>query len=160
MASWTLVFSNVLNEHKDSFIAAKGNSFIRACILKMIKDVIGSSKAAKDPCVMLPKKNLWKAVCMYYLDFLEDDEDCKAEEEIIEGGHKDRSAPDAVTVEMVREQENDKPEEAGKYKTEFSAFDVIQKLFKDKFEEYDKQHHDTSNLKSMGQRTKLAWEWH
>lgn len=60
MASWTLVFSNVLNEHKDSFVAAKGNSGIRARILKTIKDAIGSSEAAKDPCVMLPEKNLRK----------------------------------------------------------------------------------------------------
>ncbi|KAG1752330.1 uncharacterized protein EDB91DRAFT_1243106 [Suillus paluster] len=160
MASWTLVFSNVLNQHKDSFVAAKGNSAIRARILKVIKDAIGSSEAAKDPCVMLPEKNLRKAVHTYYLDFLEDDEDCKAEEEIIEGGHKDRSAADAVTVEMVRERENDKPEEAGKYKTEFSSFDVAQKLFKDEFGEYDKMHCDTSDQKSMGQRTKLARAWH
>ncbi|KAG1797833.1 uncharacterized protein HD556DRAFT_1306422 [Suillus plorans] len=160
MASWTLVFSNVLNEYKDSFVAAKGNSVIRARILKTIKDAIGSSEAAKDPCVMLPEKNLAKAVRAYYLDFLEDDEDRKAEEEIIEGGTKDTSAPDAVTVEMVRQREDDKPEDAGKYKTEFSGFDVVQKLFKDEFAEYDKQHRDTSNPKSMGQRTRLARMWH
>jgi hypothetical protein len=56
MASWTLVFSNVLNEHNDSFVAARGNSAIRAHILKMIKDAIGSSEAVKDSCVMLPEK--------------------------------------------------------------------------------------------------------
>ncbi|KAG1819878.1 hypothetical protein EV424DRAFT_1616755 [Suillus variegatus] len=154
------VSNNVLNEHKDSFVAAKGNSVIRARILKTIKDAIGSSEAAKDPCVMLPEKNLRKAVRAYYLDFLEDDEDRKAEEEIIEGGTKDTSAPDAVTVEMVRQREDDKPEDAGKYKTEFSGFDVVQKLFKDEFAEYDKQHRDTSNPKSMGQRTRLARMWH
>ncbi|KAG1785443.1 uncharacterized protein HD556DRAFT_1450758 [Suillus plorans] len=157
---WTDCWSNVLNEHKDSFVAAKGNSVIRARILKTIKDAIGSSEAAKDPCVMLPEKNLRKAVRAYYLDFLEDDEDRKAEEEIIEGGTKDTSAPDAVTVEMVRQREDDKPEDAGKYKTEFSGFDVVQKLFKDEFAEYDKQHRDTSNPKSMGQRTRLARMWH
>ncbi|KAG2048691.1 hypothetical protein BDR06DRAFT_1024266 [Suillus hirtellus] len=105
--------------------SAKGSSGIRARILKTIKDAIGSSEAAKDPCVMLPEKNLCKAVRAYYLDFLEDDEDRKAEEEIIEGGTKDTSAPDAITVEMVRQREDDKPEDAGKYKTEFSGFDVI-----------------------------------
>jgi hypothetical protein len=94
------------------------------------------------------------------LDFLEDDEDHKAEEEIIEGGTKDRSAPDAVTIEMVRQREDDKPEDAGKYKAEFSGFDVIQKLFKDESAEYDKQHRDTSNPKSMSQRTRLAYMWH
>ncbi|KAG1731150.1 hypothetical protein EDB19DRAFT_1831807 [Suillus lakei] len=151
---------DMLNQHKDSFVAAKGNSVIRAHILKTIKDAIGSSDAAQDPCVMLPEKNLWKAIHTYYLDFLEDDKDRKAKEEIIEGGHKDRSAADAVTVEMVRERENEKPEEAGKYKTEFSGFDVAQKLFKDKFGEYDKMHCDTTNQKSMSQRTKLAWAWH
>ncbi|KAG2115300.1 uncharacterized protein F5147DRAFT_758686 [Suillus discolor] len=101
MTSWTLVFNNVLNEHKDSFVAAKGNSIIRAHILKTIKDAIGSSEAAKDPCIMLPEKNLQKAVRAYYLDFLKDDED-----------------------------------------------------------QYDKQHRDTSNSKSMGQRTRLAYMWH
>lgn len=94
------------------------------------------------------------------MDFLEDDEDRKAEEEIIEGGTKDTSAPDAVTVEMVRQSEDDKPEDAGKYKTEFSSFNVVQKLLKNEFAEYDKQHRDTSNPKSMGQRTRLARMWH
>ncbi|KAG1866801.1 hypothetical protein F4604DRAFT_1927769 [Suillus subluteus] len=160
MASWTLVFRDTLNKHQDAFVAAKGNSSMRARILKKIKDTIVNSETAKDPCIMLPEKNIRKAVCTYYLDFLEDDEDRKVEEEIIEGGHKDRSAPDAVTVEMVRDWENDKPEDAGKYKTEFSGFDVVQKLFKDKFGEYDKQCRNTSDLKSMGQRTKLARTWH
>jgi hypothetical protein len=73
---------------------------------------------------------------------------------------KDRSAPDAVTVEIVRQREDDKPEDAGKYKTEFSSFDIIQKLFKNEFAEFDKQHRDTSDLKSMGQRTRLAHTWH
>ncbi|KAG1866101.1 hypothetical protein F4604DRAFT_1682844 [Suillus subluteus] len=160
VASWTLVFRDTLNEHQDAFVAAKGNSSMRAHILKKIKDTIVNSETAKDPCIMLPEKNIRKAVHTYYLDFPEDDKDRKVEGEIIEGGHKDRSAPDAVTVEMVRDRENDKPEDAWKYKTEFSGFDVVQKLFKDEFGEYDKQHRDTSNLKSMGQRTKLAHMWH
>jgi hypothetical protein len=94
------------------------------------------------------------------LDFLEDDEDRKAEEEIIGGVTKDRSAPDAVTIEMVRQREDNKPEDAGKYKIEFSGFNIVQKLSKDEFAEYNKQHRDTSDLKSMGQRIRLAHTWH
>ncbi|KAG1823148.1 hypothetical protein EV424DRAFT_1538642 [Suillus variegatus] len=124
MASWTLVFSNVLNKYKDSFVAAKGNSAMRAHIIKTIKDAIGSSETVQDLCVVLPKKNIWKAICVYYLNFLEDDEDFKAVKEIIKRETKDLSAPDAITVEMVRQQEDDKPEDAGKYKTEFSSFDA------------------------------------
>ncbi|KAG2128963.1 uncharacterized protein EDB93DRAFT_1108848 [Suillus bovinus] len=114
MASWTLVFSNILNEHKDSFVAVKGNSAMRAHILEAIKDAIDSSEAAKDSCIMLSERNLQKAIYAYYLNFLKDNKDCKAEEKIIERGTKDRSASDA-----------------------------------DEFSEYDKQHKDTSNLKSM-----------
>jgi hypothetical protein len=94
------------------------------------------------------------------LDFLEDDEDRKAEEEIIGGVTKDRSAPDAVTIEMVRQREDNKPEDAGKHKIEFSGFNIVQKLSKDEFAEYNKQHRDTSDLKSMGQRIRLAHTWH
>lgn len=98
-----------------------------------------------------------QTVYTYYLDFLKDDENYKTEEEIIEERYKDRSISDTVTVEMVRQWENEKPEDAGKYKTEFSSFDVIQKLFKNNFREYDKQHCDTSDLKPIGQRTKLVY---
>jgi hypothetical protein len=33
-------------------------------------------------------------------------------------------------------------------------------LFKEEIEEYDKKYHDTSDLRSMGTRTKLVWSWY
>ncbi|KAG2739973.1 hypothetical protein P692DRAFT_20754193 [Suillus brevipes Sb2] len=58
MASWTLVFRDVLNEHQDAFVSAKGYTSTRARILKTIKDTIVNSETAKDPCIMLPGKNI------------------------------------------------------------------------------------------------------
>ncbi|KAG1809904.1 uncharacterized protein HD556DRAFT_1302319 [Suillus plorans] len=88
-------------------MTAKGNSAIRACILKTIKDAIGSSEVAKDPCVIFSEKNLCY-LCLFF-GLLEDDEDCKIEEEIIKGGTKDRFTPDAVTVKMVMSPKVKKP---------------------------------------------------
>jgi hypothetical protein len=53
-------------------VAARGNSAIRAYILKTIKDAIGSSEAVKDPCVMLPENNLQKVsfIIMFYTNLI------------------------------------------------------------------------------------------
>ncbi|KAG0695619.1 hypothetical protein DFH29DRAFT_879912 [Suillus ampliporus] len=160
MADWTQVFKGVLDGHKIAYVSAKGNPAKRATILKSIKDTIVESNQAKDPSTMLPDNNFWKAIRTYYLRFLEDDEDRDLEQKIIEGGHKLTSGPGIVTVDMVRDRKDDKPLDAGAYKTEFSAFNVAQKLFKEEIGDYDKKHRDTSDLKSMGTRTKLVQSWY
>ncbi|KAG2342384.1 hypothetical protein BDR05DRAFT_949041 [Suillus weaverae] len=109
---------------------------------------------------MLPDKNLRKAICTYYLWFLEDDKDRDDEQKIIEGGPKLMTGPGIVTVDMVRDRQDDKPLDAAAFKSEFSPFDVTQKLFKEEIGEYDKKHCDTSDLRSMGTRTKLVWSWY
>ncbi|KAG1884758.1 hypothetical protein F4604DRAFT_1676850 [Suillus subluteus] len=125
--------SAVLDEHKIAYVSAKGNATKRATILKSIKDTIVQTDQAKDPSTMLPDNNLRKAIHTYYLRFLEDDEDCDLEEKIIQGGHKLMSGPGIVTVDMVKDQE---------------------------IGEYDKKHCDTSDLRSMGTRTKLVQSWY
>lgn len=60
--SWTLVFHDVLTEHKDAFVVAKGNSLIRACILKTIKDNIVNSEIVTDLYIMFSKKNIQVAI--------------------------------------------------------------------------------------------------
>ncbi|KAG1822065.1 uncharacterized protein BJ212DRAFT_1477894 [Suillus subaureus] len=92
--------------------------------------------------------------------FLEDDEDWDLKEKIIQEGHKLPSGPGIVTVDMVRDQEDDKPMDAAAVKTQFSPFDVTQKLFKEGIGKYDKKHHDISDLRSMGTRTKLIQSWY
>lgn len=54
------MFGSLLSEHKDAFVAAKGNHPARAEILKTIKDMMLNSENATNPCIMLPKKNLRK----------------------------------------------------------------------------------------------------
>ncbi|KAG2057807.1 hypothetical protein BDR06DRAFT_969145 [Suillus hirtellus] len=100
------------------------------------------------------------AIHTYYLQFLEDDEDRDLKEKIIQEGHKFPSGPGIVTVDIVRDREDDKPLDAVAFKTEFSPFDVTQKLFKEEIGEYDKKHRDTSDLRSMGTRTKLVQSWY
>ncbi|KAG1803232.1 uncharacterized protein BJ212DRAFT_1304633 [Suillus subaureus] len=156
MADWTHVFKAVLDEHKISYVSAKGNPAERAKILKNIKDTILESNEAKDPLTMLPGNNIQKAIHTYYLHFLEDDEDCDLEQKIIEGAHKLTSGAGIITVDMVKDCQDDKPLDAAAFKTEFLTFDVTQKLFKEEIGEYDKKHHDISDLRSMGTRTKLA----
>ncbi|KAG1822765.1 uncharacterized protein BJ212DRAFT_1477180 [Suillus subaureus] len=160
MADWTHVFKAVLDEHKIAYVSTKGNATKRAMILKSIKDTIFQTDQVKDPSTMLPDNNLRKAICTYYLRFLEDDEDQNLEEKIIQGGHKLMSGPGIVTVDMVKDHKDDKPLNAAAFKTKFSPFDVTQKLFKEEIGEYDKKHHDTSDLRSMGTRTKLVWSWY
>ncbi|KAG1857787.1 hypothetical protein F4604DRAFT_1931277 [Suillus subluteus] len=150
----------VLDEHKIAYVSAKGNTTKRATILKSIKDTIVQTDPAKDPSTMLLDNNLRKAIRTYYLRFLEDDEDCDLEEKIIQGGHKLMSGPGIVTVDMVKDHKNDKPLDAAAFRTEFSPFDVAQKLFKEEIGEYDKKHHDTSDLRSMETRTKLVQSWY
>ncbi|KAG1849745.1 hypothetical protein F4604DRAFT_1934773 [Suillus subluteus] len=150
----------VLDEHKIAYVSTKGNATKRATILKSIKDTIVQTDQAKDPSTMLPDNNLRKAICTYYLRFLEDDEDHNLEEKIIQGGHKLMSGPDIVTVDMVKDHKDDKPLDAAAFRTEFSPFDVAQKLFKEEIGEYDKKHHNTSDLRSMGTRTKLVRSWY
>jgi hypothetical protein len=94
------------------------------------------------------------------LRFLEDDEDREDEEKIIQGGPKVTSGPGIVTVDMVKDRQDDKPLDAAAFKSEFSPFDVAQKLFKEEIGEYDKKHRDTSDLRSMGTRTKLVRSWY
>ncbi|KAG1858083.1 hypothetical protein F4604DRAFT_1931115 [Suillus subluteus] len=160
MADWTHVFKAVLDEHKIAYVSAKGNTTKRATILKSIKDTMVQTDQAKDPSTMLPNNNLRKAIRTYYLRFLEDDEDQDLEEKITQGGHKLMSGPGIVTVDMVKDRKDDKPLDAAAFKTEFSPFDVAQKLFKEEIGEYDKKHRNTSDLRSMGTRTKLVWSWY
>ncbi|KAG1841753.1 hypothetical protein F4604DRAFT_1939270 [Suillus subluteus] len=160
MADWTHVFKAVLDEHKIAYVSAKGNATKRATILKSIKDTMVQTDQAKDPSTMLPNNNLRKAIRTYYLRFLEDDEDQDLEEKITQGGHKLMSGPGIVTVDMVKDRKDDKPLDAAAFKTEFSPFDVAQKLFKEEIGEYDKKHRNTSDLRSMGTRTKLVWSWY
>ncbi|KAG1777143.1 hypothetical protein EV702DRAFT_1045535 [Suillus placidus] len=150
----------ILDEHKIAYVSAKGNVTKRATILKSIKDTIVQSDESKDPSTMLPDKNLHKAIRTYYLWFLEDDEDCDDEQKIIEGGPKLVTGPGIVTVDMVRDCQDDKPLDAAAFKSEFLPFDVAQKLFKEEIGEYDKKHHDTSDLRFIGTRTKLVRSWY
>ncbi|KAG2127256.1 uncharacterized protein EDB93DRAFT_1257138 [Suillus bovinus] len=136
MANWTHIFKSVLDEHEGAYVSAKGNMAKRATILKTIKDTIVETDRVKDPSIMLSDKNFWKE------------------------GYKLPSGPGIVTVDMVRDREDDKPLDAAAFKTEFSPFDIAQKLVKEEIGEYDKKHHDTSDLRSMGTRTKLVRSWY
>ncbi|KAG1819828.1 uncharacterized protein BJ212DRAFT_1298235 [Suillus subaureus] len=88
-------YKSVLDEHKVTYVSAKGNTAKRATILKTIKNTIVETDQAKNPSIILPDKNFRK--------FLEDDEDQDLKEKIIQEGHKLPSGPGIVTVDMVRD---------------------------------------------------------
>jgi hypothetical protein len=60
----------------------------------------------------------------------------------------------------VRGREDDKPLTAGAYKKDFGPFEVASFLFKNEIADYDKKNRDTSDLKTMGERTKLVRKWY
>ncbi|KAG0698281.1 hypothetical protein DFH29DRAFT_1002933 [Suillus ampliporus] len=112
MAKWHTSFKGILALHQDGF------------------DHIVTENQSQDESVELPKA-LKKAIRRHYHQFLTDEDDIRAEEELLE------DEPCGPSPEE-REAEA-RPKDAAFYKREANDWDVVQKLFKQEMDEYDKE---------------------
>ncbi|KAG1863116.1 hypothetical protein F4604DRAFT_1683705 [Suillus subluteus] len=114
-----------------------------------------AKKARKQDSEDLPK-GLKKAIRRYYLQFLTDTDDRRAEQEVL--GDEPEEEPSGVSPED-RELAA-RPKDAGFYKKELNAWDVAQKLFKQEMDDYDKEQQQKKGMQhSIKYRTGHAREW-
>ncbi|KAG1887372.1 hypothetical protein F4604DRAFT_1675340 [Suillus subluteus] len=153
LAQWYESFEPTLARHQDDFVTALPQS--RGSILKTIRDeIVTRHKSLEDP-VVLPKA-LKKAIRRYYLQFLTDEEDIRAEQEIL--GDEQEQEPCGVSPE--EREAVACPKDAGFYKKELTDWDVAQKLFKVEMDDYDKEEQSKLGVKhSIKYRTGHARDW-
>ncbi|KAG1858927.1 hypothetical protein F4604DRAFT_2037785 [Suillus subluteus] len=153
LAQWYESFEPTLARHQDDFVTALPQS--RGSILKTIRDeIVTRHKSLEDP-VVLPKA-LKKAIRHYYLQFLTDEEDIRAEQEIL--GDEQEQEPCGVSPE--EREAAARPKDAGFYKKELTDWDVAQKLFKVEMDDYDKEEQSKLGVKhSIKYCTGHARDW-
>ncbi|KAG0693962.1 hypothetical protein DFH29DRAFT_1006752 [Suillus ampliporus] len=153
MAEWYDSFEPTLARHQDDFVAALPQTC--GSILKTIRDeIVTRHKSLEDP-VVLPKA-LKKAIRRYYLQFLTDEEDIRAEQQIL--GDEQEQEPCGVSPEEREAVAH--PKDAGFYKKELTDWDVAQKLFKVEMDDYDKEEQSKLGVKhSIKYRTGHARDW-
>ncbi|KAG1764088.1 hypothetical protein EV702DRAFT_1216922 [Suillus placidus] len=153
MDEWYESFEAILALHEDEFVAA--SSQMRGSILKTIhNEIVTRHKSLEDP-VVLPKA-LRKAIRRYYLQFLTNEDDIRAEEQIL-GDEQDR---ETCGVSPEEREVAARPKDAGFYKKELSDWDVAQKLFKAEMDDYDKEEQSKLGVKhSIKFRTGHARDW-
>ncbi|KAG1718762.1 hypothetical protein EDB19DRAFT_1920080 [Suillus lakei] len=138
---------------KDDFVAALPDT--RGKILKIVCDEIVTMHDSLEDPVVLPKR-LKKAIRRYYLQFLTDKEDIRAEEQIL--GDEQDQEPCGVSPEQ--REVAARPKDAGFYKKELTDWDVAQKLFKVEMDDYDKEEQSKLGVKrSIKFRTGHARDW-
>ena len=67
-----------------------------------------------------------------------------------------------VSQEEISEDDQEKkarPTKAGDYRKPFTPFSTAQKLFKEDMDAFDREKRDTTDPKTIGQRTKIVQEW-
>ncbi|KAG0696995.1 hypothetical protein DFH29DRAFT_879023 [Suillus ampliporus] len=128
VADSSLRCKGILALHQDGFVAASQET--HRGILRTVRDHIVTENQSQDESVELPKA-LKKAIRHHYHQFLTDEDDIQAEEELLE------DEPCGPSPEE-REAEA-RPKDAAFYKREANDWDVTQKLFKQEMDEYDKE---------------------
>ncbi|KAG2158722.1 uncharacterized protein EDB93DRAFT_1245954 [Suillus bovinus] len=153
MAEWHVSFEGILALHQSGFVAAS----LKSCrdILRTVRDNIIAQNNSKDEPLELPKA-LKKAIRRYYRQFLTDEDDILAEEELL------GDEPDNEKFGLSPEEREAAahPKDAGFYKKEVSDWDVAQKLFKQEIDQYDKEEQVKLGAKNeIKYRTGHAREW-
>ncbi|KAG1778636.1 hypothetical protein EV702DRAFT_1044495 [Suillus placidus] len=123
-----LLLLDILALHQDGFVAASQET----CrgILRIVWDHIVSKNKSEDESVELPK-----AISHYYCQFLTNEDDIWAEDELL--GDEPEDEPYGLSPEEREAAAH--PKDAAFYKKEASDWDVAQKLFKQEIDEYDKE---------------------
>ncbi|KAG1753351.1 hypothetical protein EDB19DRAFT_1903006 [Suillus lakei] len=153
MDEWYDTFEATLTHHQDDFVTALPDT--RGKILKIVRDEIVTMHDSLEDPVVLPKR-LKKAIRRYYLQFLTDEEDIRAEEQIL--GDEQDQEPCGVSPEQ--REVAARPKDAGFYKKELTDWDVAQKLFKVEMDDYDKEEQSKLGVKrSIKFRTGHVRDW-
>ncbi|KAG2338167.1 hypothetical protein BDR05DRAFT_1004409 [Suillus weaverae] len=137
MAEWHESFKGILALHQSGFdnIIAKNNS--------------------KDEPVELPKA-LKKAIRCYYHQFLTDEDDILAKEELL----GDEPENDNFGLSPEEREAAAHPKDVAFYKKEVSDWDVVQRLFKQEIDEYNKEEQMKLGVKNeIKYRTGHARDW-
>jgi hypothetical protein len=170
MSEWHASFQGILAHHRDRFVA--GSQQIRQSILRTVRDHIVAKNKSQDESVELPEglKKVWsnfgtfknwfygntKAIRRYYRQFLTDEDDIRAEEELL--GDEPEDEPSGLSPE--EREAVARPKDAGFYKKEARDWDVAQKLFKQDMDEYDKEEQAKLGVKNeIKYRTRHARDW-
>ncbi|KAG2063001.1 hypothetical protein BDR04DRAFT_1203066, partial [Suillus decipiens] len=123
----------------------------------LLQDNISAKNNSKDEPVELPKAlkkiySISKAIRGYYCQFLTDKDDIQAEEEFL------RDEPDNLSSE--EREAAACPKDAAFYKKEISDWDVVQKLFKQEMDQYNKNEQEKLGVKNeIKYRTCHARDW-
>ncbi|KAG1797214.1 hypothetical protein EV424DRAFT_1546703 [Suillus variegatus] len=144
MSDWYVSFEEILAEHKDDFLAAKDSQ--STCRRQVLRN---------DDPVDLPKA-LKRAIRHYYYQFITDEDDRKAEDDIFRA---EQEADQSIVSPGEREA-NARPKDASFYKKQLTDWDVAQKLFKQEMDDYDKEEQQKMGVPhSIKHRTGHARQW-
>ncbi|KAG2062651.1 hypothetical protein BDR04DRAFT_1123800, partial [Suillus decipiens] len=120
--------------------------------MSYLQDNISAQNNSKDEVVELPKAlkkiySISKAIRGYYCQFLTNEDDIQAEEEFL------RDEPDNLFPEEREAAAH--PKDAAFYKKEISDWDVVQKLFKQEMDQYDKDEQEKLGVKNEIKRLRM-----
>ncbi|KAG1832273.1 hypothetical protein F4604DRAFT_1946218 [Suillus subluteus] len=155
MSDWYVSFKEILAEHKEDFLEAKDLQSTRRQVLRTVRDSIVKLHESQDDPVDLPKA-LKRAIRRYYLQFITDEDDRRAEEEIL----GDNQEEDQSGVSPEEREANARPKDASFYKKKLTDWDVAQKLFKQEIDDFDKGEQRKMGVPhSIKHRTGHARQW-
>ncbi|KAI6040689.1 hypothetical protein EDC04DRAFT_2602292 [Pisolithus marmoratus] len=159
MSDWKEVYFEILSSYVGRYKEARGNSQLRNEILAEVKLEI--LKHEPEDSVGLPP-HLRVAIRRVFLPHL-DPEDQDDEIDIIQHilAVTRKSWAESCEGEDARE-EKAHPTKAGDYKKAFTAFTVVQGIFKEEMDAYDRERRDTKDPKTIGQRNRIiqqCWEF-
>ncbi|KAG1850368.1 hypothetical protein DFJ58DRAFT_842443 [Suillus subalutaceus] len=156
MSDWYVSFEEILAEHKEDFLEAN-NPQSTHCrqILREVRDEIVELHKLQDDPVDVPKA-LKRAIRRHYVQFIEDEEDRRAEEELL----RDVREEDQPGVSLEEREANARPKDASFYKKKLTDWDVALKLFKQEINDYDKDEQQKMGVPhSIKYRTGHARQW-
>ncbi|KAG1786054.1 uncharacterized protein HD556DRAFT_1450035 [Suillus plorans] len=156
MSDWYVSFEEILDEYKEEFLEANNpQSTRRHQVLCNARDAIVEVHKSQNDPVDLPKA-LKMAIRHYYFQFITDENDRRAEEDIL----RNDQGGDQSGVSPEEREANARPKDASFYKKQLTDWDVAQKLFRQEIDDYDKEEQRKMGIThSIRHRTGHARQW-
>ncbi|KAI6024421.1 hypothetical protein EDC04DRAFT_2606441 [Pisolithus marmoratus] len=156
MSDWKEVYSEILSSYVGRYKEARGNSQLRNEILAEVKSEI--LKHEPEDSIGLPPH---LRVAMQRVFFAppgseDQDDEIAIIQHILAVTRK--SWAESCEGEDAQE-EKACPTKAGDYKKAFTAFTVVQRVFKEEMDAYDRERRDTKDPKTIGQRNRIIQHW-